>query len=422
MARSAYDARLMFFPIRTDRRLTSTPWVNYALIGLNLVIFALTMNQVAAADAISQRLYLEQISNAPNLLAIARLKEQLDQVPVLHYYLRPGETQLFQFISYGFLHANLMHLVGNMIFLFIFGNGVEDRLGKIGYLFFYLAGGVLAGLGHIATSGAPVLGASGAVAAVTGAYLALFPLSNVTIIYWFFFIGAFEVSSMLLILFRVAQDVVFQVLGIGNVAYMAHLAGYGFGFAVGMGLLLGRLLPREPYDMLALIQQKRRREQFRRLTRGGSYQPWDHAKAGAPASRTGAEPVTPEQTALMERRGRISAAINNHDLPTAARRYVELIEDHPDQVMAQQTQLDLANQLMADGWYDRAAAAYELFLKAYPTYTQRQQVQLILGLIHARYLEQPDRAKTLLTEALPRLDGEEKALAEQALAELNAPR
>src|SRR5690606_12485309 len=135
-------------------------------------------------------------------------------------------------------------------FLWVFGNAVEDRLGRVGYLCFYLAGGVIAGLGHALMEPSPVLGASGAVAAVTGAYLVLFPLTNVTIVYFFFIIGAFEVSSMVLIFFRVVTDLVFHFLGIGDVAYMAHLAGYGFGFVIALGLLLGRMLPREPYDLL----------------------------------------------------------------------------------------------------------------------------------------------------------------------------
>ena len=240
-----------------------------------------------------------------------------------------------------------------------------------------------------------------------------------TIVYWFVFVGAFEVSSMILILFRVGQDAVFHLLGVGNVAYVAHLAGYAFGFAIGMACLFGRLLPREPYDMLALIEQRRRRRQFKKMTKRDGFQPWEHAKPGeAPKAMT--KPSTPEQQALMERRAGISAAIAAHDLPSAARRYVELLEDHPDQVMGQPQQLDLANQLMSEGWYDKAAAAYELFLGTYKAYADRHQIQLILGLIHARYLDQPERAKALLAEAQPKLEGEEKDLAESALAELES--
>ncbi|NJL32188.1 MAG: rhomboid family intramembrane serine protease, partial [Phycisphaerales bacterium] len=101
-----------------------------------------------------------------------------------------------------------------MLFLYVFGNSVEDRLGKAGYLCFYLAGGVLAGLGHAVLDPNPVIGASGAVSAVTGAYLALFPLTNVTIFYWFIFFGVFEVPSFYLIVFQIVQNMLFQAAGL----------------------------------------------------------------------------------------------------------------------------------------------------------------------------------------------------------------
>src|SRR5688572_13975984 len=139
----------MFFPVRTDRRLRSTPWMNIALIAVNAVAFVATRQRLEQHDA-----------------------------EVVKYILDPAQPQLFQFVTYQFLHGSPLHLLGNMLFLYVFGNSVEDRLGKVGYLAFFLAGGVLAGVGHAAMETSPVLGASGAVAAVTGAYLALFPQTN----------------------------------------------------------------------------------------------------------------------------------------------------------------------------------------------------------------------------------------------------
>ncbi|MEX0746044.1 MAG: rhomboid family intramembrane serine protease [Phycisphaeraceae bacterium] len=373
----------MFFPIRTDRRLKRTPWVNYSLIALNVLIFVL------GAQRLGQ------------------------------FYLWPNQPYLWQFVSYQFLHQGWMHLVGNMVFLWVFGNAVEDRLGRVGYLCFYLAGGVVAGLGHAWAEPVPVLGASGAVAAVTGAYLVLFPLTNVTIVAWFIIIYAFEVSGMVLILFRVITDVVFHVLDIGNTAYVAHLVGYLFGFIVGFVLLVGRLLPREPYDMLALIEQRRRRSAFRRLTKTG-YQPWEGAAGGGSAVATPElSPVAKaNQQQIASLRRDVSEALNAHDLPEAARLYRELLDLESHQVLNEQPQLDVANQLMAEGRYATAAAAYELFLKHYPGYSHREQIQLILGLIYARYLHQPDRARELLTAAAARLGGGDQELARQVLEEM----
>jgi membrane associated rhomboid family serine protease len=381
----------MIFPIRSDRRLEHTPWVNYALVAANVLIFLLTNS----TDV--------QAANAP--------------APLERFYLNPESPALYQFFTYQFLHASWMHLLGNMIFLYVFGNSVEDRLGKVGYLAFYLAGGVIAGLGHCLMQTAPVLGASGSIAAVTGAYLALFPLSDITIVYFFIFIGTFEISSMWLILFQIVENLVLQMSSREPVAYLAHLTGYAYGFAIGMGLLAVRLLPREPYDLLTMFDQYRRRRKFSSLTRSG-YQPWQSVPAPAPVATA---PPTAREARLLDLRTRIQTALDSHDTAAAAGLYARLLDIDPDQALNQQAQLDLANQFMADGNHSRAARAYELFLKAYGSYVEREQVQLILGLIYARYLHLKPRATELLTAALPRLrDPAQRDLASQTLAELQA--
>lgn len=374
----------MFIPVRTDRPLRRTPWVNYTIIAVNVLIYALTAGQRAPWPASSG-------------------------------YLNPAMPQVAQFVTYQFLHAGWQHLLGNMLFLFVFGNNVEDRLGGVSYLCFYLTSGVLAGLGHAMVEPNPVLGASGAVAGVSGAYLVLFPVSNVTIVYWMIFIGAFEVSSMLLILFQIAQDAVMYVAHFGGVAYLAHLSGYAFGFAVAMGLLWIGLLPREPYDLLAMIEHRRRRAQFASLARKG-FQPWQHeAPASQPAPGRRA-PTDKHRQQIMSLRQQTSNALRDHDFPRAAEAYIHLVQLDPQQVMSLQQQLDLANQLMTQQRYESAAHAYELFLTTYRGYAHREQVELILGLVYARYLDRRQRANELLSAALPRLeDPAQKELARQTL-------
>jgi len=398
---------MIFFPTGTDRRLKRTPWVNYTFIAVNVAMFILTANDIALVHQ-----YFEALNIAVQTGAVIPSRPD-----ILQYYLLPGDGSVLQYFSYQFLHSGWMHLIMNMVFLYVFGNAVEDRLGKVGYIFFYLAGGVVAGLGHGLMETNPVLGASGSVSAVTGAYLALFPLSNVTIVYWFIVPGSFEISSILLILFQVGQDVLFQVGSIGNTAYLAHLAGYFCGFTLGMSLLLSRIIPREPYDMLSLIEHRRRRAQFRKLSEQG-YRPWEHNKPGDPSSKGSAPAVTEQEAETMQARAAISAAMAEHQLPKAASLYADLLKQHPEQVMGQQQQLDLANQLMSEGRYAESASAYQLFLVTYKNYADRQQVQLILGLIFARYLDQRQRAKELLTEAIPRLQGDELALAKQVLEDI----
>lgn len=379
----------MFLPIRTDRRLKRTPWVNYVLIATNVLIFLMTSSSVLGR------------SMTPNWLS--PLSPVMPQVP--------------QFITYQFLHANLMHLVGNMLFLFVFGNSVEDRMGKFNYLCFYLAGGVLAGLGHALVQHNPVVGASGAVAGVSGAYLMLFPNTKVTIIYWFIFIGAFEVSSMLLILFQIGYDAFMFVGQHGSVAYLAHLSGYAYGLTVAMALLWFGWLPREPYDLLAVIEHRRRRTQFSALTRKG-YQPWNHDANGLSSSDS--DPKTTEQQQIvMSLRRQINEALGDRQPEIATDLYGQLMELDPKQVMGSSQQLDLANQLMSQKLYQSAAHAYELFLNTYKSYAQREQIELILGLIYARYLDRRDRAAELLNSAITRLQSDQKYLAQQALAEIS---
>lgn len=380
----------MFLPLKTDRPQRATPVVNYTIIGLCVLVYLITPG-------------IRQASSTEPWRQVAQ------------FFLWPEAATLSQFITYQFLHADWLHLTGNMVFLYVFGNAVEDRLGKVAYLFFYLAGGVIAGVGHAMLETSPVLGASGSVAAVTGAYLALFPQSVITILYVLVIIGTFEVTGMSLILFRVVQDLIFQLYGIGNVAYMAHLAGYAYGFAVGMGLLLAGLLKREPYDMLALIERRRRRSDMKKLARQG-FEPWE-GRGGVSGKISSETPMSEQQQRVAAVRLRISEAMGRGALPEAATLYTDLLTIDPKQSLGSDAQLDIANQLMSDQRHDAAARAYEIFLATYPSYHDRGQVMLVLALLYTRYLDQPARGRELLESALPRLRGEDKALAERVLGE-----
>lgn len=155
-----------------------------------------------------------------------------------------------------FLHASLLHIAGNMLFLWVFGNNVEDHLGRVRYLVFYLAGGIFAALAHVLWAlravpcteqsfGAcvPAVGASGAVAAVMGAYLLLFPRARVNVLLPIFIIftviqmSAFAVLGLwFLYQFLIAAQ---EFAGPSGVAWMAHVGGFVFGL-VGIYLLGGR--------------------------------------------------------------------------------------------------------------------------------------------------------------------------------------
>jgi hypothetical protein len=142
-----------------------------------------------------------------------------------------------------FLHGGWWHLISNMLALYIFGDNVEDRLGHVCYLLFYLVGGIIAGLAHVvayANSATPTVGASGAIAAVLGAYLILFPRSRVlTLIPVFYFIRIVEIPAVIYLgfwfisqffngVFALTSTDVFQG---GGVAWWAHIGGFLFGLA-----------------------------------------------------------------------------------------------------------------------------------------------------------------------------------------------
>jgi len=173
---------IFLLPIRTSIRPWRTPYANYALIVVNAILFLIT--------------YWRHVDAFTGVEGVLRPW-------ALQFMLTPVRPYLWQFVSYAFLHGSIMHIVGNMFFLYLFGNNVNDKLGHIGYLCLYLAGSVFSGIGHTLMSSNPVLGASGAVAAVTGAYLVLFPQTLITVFYWlFYFISTVDIPALYFIGFK----------------------------------------------------------------------------------------------------------------------------------------------------------------------------------------------------------------------------
>jgi membrane associated rhomboid family serine protease len=150
----------------------------------------------------------------------------------------PPSTTVTAFTSM-FMHGSLLHLGGNMLFLWIFGNNVEDAMGPVKFLVFYLLGGLAADAAHIVTdldSTIATLGASGAVSAVLGGYLLLFPRARVvTVIFIIFFFTILELPAILFLGFWILQQGVLAYFDLlqptegGGVAYFAHIGGFVFG-------------------------------------------------------------------------------------------------------------------------------------------------------------------------------------------------
>ena len=214
----------MFFPFKDDNPSSTYPFVTIGIIIVNVLIYFFS---------ISGGMY--------NFQAIV-LNYGLIPTELIHMqnlYISPNVNPIFTVLTSMFLHANLMHLVGNMWYLWIFGDNVEDFLGHFNFLIFYLAGGVAAALIHTIfnpTSTMPVIGASGAISAVLGAYLLLYPNARVYVLFFFIFIfRIFTMPAAILIGFWIFFQIINGITSIsigqqmGGVAWFAHIGGFFFG-------------------------------------------------------------------------------------------------------------------------------------------------------------------------------------------------
>ncbi|HEV3229061.1 MAG TPA: rhomboid family intramembrane serine protease [Solirubrobacteraceae bacterium] len=160
-----------------------------------------------------------------------------------HFLLGPDAPTIETAFTAMFMHGSLLHIAGNMLFLWIFGNNVEDSMGRVRFIIFYLLGGLVALAGQIAVqpnSTAPTVGASGAIAAVLGGYILLYPRARVlTLVFIIFFVTVVELPALVVlgIWFVIqalygAADLTHPTGGGGGVAYFAHIGGFLFGLAL----------------------------------------------------------------------------------------------------------------------------------------------------------------------------------------------
>ncbi|MGR3571498.1 rhomboid family intramembrane serine protease [Brevirhabdus sp.] len=213
------------FPIRDHNPSLKTPWITYGLIGLNVLVFLL---------------YWPLFSDE------ARLSQFFYDWAMIPRRISEG-TQLHTLVTAAFLHGGIMHIAGNMLFLWIFGDNLEEEMGHGGFLAFYLASGVLANAAQVlAEPGSPVptVGASGAIAGVMGGYLLLFPRAKVDILVIFvIFFRIFTLPAwvMLGIWFAIQlYSGVGSAPGTGGVAYWAHAGGFAVGLILSLPIWLRR--------------------------------------------------------------------------------------------------------------------------------------------------------------------------------------
>lgn len=193
-----------FFPYKDDNISKSFPYVTVSLITLNAAVFLWSLFD------------FENVLNT--------------------YGFRPAEFSILTIFTAMFLHGGFDHIFGNMWYLWLYGDNVEDRLGKIKYIAFYLASGVAATLLHYLTnlgSGVPAVGASGAISGILGAYLVFFPNVNVRAIGPFY--QTYSISAKALIGFWFVMQFFLGIQSFtggtkSGIAFWAHIGGFAFGY------------------------------------------------------------------------------------------------------------------------------------------------------------------------------------------------
>jgi membrane associated rhomboid family serine protease len=214
-------------PLRDANPTRRTPIVTLALIAACFVAFAYELGvRASSGEAGLDRFFVQHGVVPADLTGSIRAGAWLS-APVLGVL-----TSLF-------LHGGWIHLLGNMLYLWIFGNNIEDRLGRLAFLCFYLLGGVVAGLTQVAIardSMDPLIGASGAIAATLGAYLVLYPRARIlSLVFLGFFYQLIEVPAILVLGFWFVLQLIdgFTSLGASNaqggVAFFAHIGGFAVG-------------------------------------------------------------------------------------------------------------------------------------------------------------------------------------------------
>jgi membrane associated rhomboid family serine protease len=222
--------------IPTDR----FPYVTVALIVINVLAYLLAVSHGGSIISGPAQPEVVKYGAIPTALTHCLSRHEVivgNQLVCAHTGGIPTWETIFTSM---FMHASLFHIAGNMLFLWIFGNNVEDAMGRIKYFLFYILGGIAALALQVAigpNSAVPTLGASGAIAAVLGGYIVLYPRARVlSLVFIIFFFGVFELPALVMLGLWFVQQAVFGAAGLtspahagGGVAYFAHVGGFVFG-------------------------------------------------------------------------------------------------------------------------------------------------------------------------------------------------
>lgn len=232
------------FPIGDDNSdRTIMPYINFAIIGLNILVFVL-FQRFGGNDAFTYAFSLvpREVTSGIDLSGVQIVRDSLGHTGAIQLYPSPFGVY-FNFLSSMFMHGGFPHIFGNMLFLWIFGDNIENLLGHVRYLFFYLLCGFGAALAQVImdpNSIIPMLGASGAISGVMAGYVLSFPRHQVRAIIFNFFT---TVPSYVAIGIWIGYQLIVGFMtdpGTGGVAYMAHIGGFISGLVLVKIFAIGR--------------------------------------------------------------------------------------------------------------------------------------------------------------------------------------
>ena len=254
-------------PVHDENPLRRTPWVTYALVAANVIVLLLTpasrdsvTGPSARAQVCSQTAFYDHYAAIPRelttnhqlrLVATGQPGPRPDTCYVSKppYHKEPALSVLFAM----FLHAGWLHLLGNMLFLIVFGNNIEDRFRKLPFLLFYLFCGYVAAYGFAFANQAsvqPLIGASGAIDGVLGAYLVIYPRAKVWSLLPFLFFIPVRIPAWLVLgswfVLQWLYSAGYAAAGGGDVAYLAHVFGFLAGLVVGLLVRAASPAPQYP--------------------------------------------------------------------------------------------------------------------------------------------------------------------------------
>lgn len=406
----------MILPIGDQPNPRGVPWVNYGLLALNVAVFLLVslplmgrppdVDDPATIDLL--RRLAEQNPHIPMEALVRGLLHRLTAYDLFlgEWGYRPGAPSALTVLTSMFLHGGWLHLIGNMLFLWIYGDNVEARLGHVPYLIAYLATGAVAAVGYGAfvpasAGGVPMVGASGAISGVLGFYFLWFPRNKVrllVLLFPFFFdvvlVGARLVLGFYLVIENLLPYLLSSAEG-GGVAHGAHIGGF-------VGGLAGAWL-------LDALGDRRGAHRARKLPDADEADAED-APAGAPTPR-GPTPAHSQAAAVED-------AVDGGRPATAVRRYLAL-DPAARREVPLATVLHLAQWLARDRQPDAALALYRRALADHPSHPDVGRLLLGIGRTLLDGMDRPAGAYPYLLDVLdvnPPPDVE--AAARQALAEI----